>query len=489
MVKPQAPTDSEATSYLNPNKAFLYIPSVFSAACLLTGMWLFTTARVPFLFFLPLALLFTLYLGLSYLIILRARSFKLGTVCLPSQLPTVDIYLPCCGESIDILANTYRHVSKLQWPREKLTVYVLDDSGSQFVRELADSFAFRYIKRPNPGEMKKAGNIRYAFGLTKGEFITIFDADFCPRPDFLQVLMGHFTPDTAIIQSPQYFTLDPHQTWIEQGAAYIQELFYRIVQVSRNHWGAAICVGSNAIYRREALAPFGGTYAIEYSEDVHTGFMVMNAGWKLKYIPLNMAKGVCPDTVKAFFMQQYRWAMGSLTLLLNKEFWRSRLTPMQKACYFSGFLFYIASGIGVLTAGLPSVVLIWTHPELVLPYNCLFSVPSFILGTCIQPLWSTHKFGLYVFRARAIAYHAYLFAFIDKLRGNLIPWQASGAVGKVARFTQFRNLIFYWNYTLLIATYFAAGANIDKLPNFIPTLFFTTFNAWINLTVLKEQES
>jgi cellulose synthase/poly-beta-1,6-N-acetylglucosamine synthase-like glycosyltransferase len=487
MVKPKAPTHEEALSYLNPQKALLYFPSTFSALCLLTGMWLFTTARVPFLLFAPFALLFTLYLGLSYLVILRGGRFRQGTTCL-GGFPTVDIYLPCCGEPLEILKNTYEHVRRLRWPG-KLQIYVLDDGGSQEVKELAEAFAFFYIRRPNRGELKKAGNLRYAFERTQGEFITIFDADFCPHPEFLTTLMPYFTDKTAIVQSPQYFTIHPDQTWVEKGAAYIQELFYRVVQVSRDTWGAAICVGSNAIYRRKALEPFGGTAPIAYSEDVHTGFMCLASGWQVKYVPLNMAKGVCPDTVKSFFLQQYRWAMGSLTLLLNKEFWRSSLTTSQKACYFSGFLFYVASGVGTVAAGLPALTLMIALPELVLPYNCLFSLPSFLIGLIVQPYWSTHKFGLYVFRARSVAYHAYLFALVDKLRGNLIPWQASGAVKNVTRFSQFRNFVYYWNHFILITTYFMAGYNSEMLLNFLPTLFFTTFNTWINLTVLKEQES
>jgi cellulose synthase/poly-beta-1,6-N-acetylglucosamine synthase-like glycosyltransferase len=62
----------------------------------------------------------------------------------------------------------------------------------------------------------------------------------------------------------------------------------------------------------------------------------MTRGWKLKYMPINLAIGMCPDTPKAFFSQQNRWCMGSTTLLSNKEFWVSPLTYMQKACFLSG---------------------------------------------------------------------------------------------------------------------------------------------------------
>ncbi|CAN0312789.1 unnamed protein product, partial [Hapterophycus canaliculatus] len=37
------------------------------------------------------------------------------------------------------------------------------------------------IRRPNIPELKKAGNLRYAFARTSGQVLVIFDADFCPR--------------------------------------------------------------------------------------------------------------------------------------------------------------------------------------------------------------------------------------------------------------------------------------------------------------------
>jgi cellulose synthase/poly-beta-1,6-N-acetylglucosamine synthase-like glycosyltransferase len=97
------------------------------------------------------------------------------------------------------------------------------------------------------------------------------------------------------------------------------------VQVNRNHWGASICVGSNAVYHRTALVDVGGTAEIGHSEDVHTGFYALTRGWRLTYIPLALACGMSPNTAKAFFSQQMWWCAGSTTLLTNPDFWRSNL--------------------------------------------------------------------------------------------------------------------------------------------------------------------
>ena len=108
-------------------------------------------------------------------------------------------------------------------------------------------------------------------------------------------------PNIAIIQTPQFFRWLSQQNWLEKAGGSTQELFYRLVQVSRNRFGGSICVGTSAIYRRKSMEPFGGTAAIEHSEDVNTGFNVLSSGWKVVYMPIILSMGICPDTVKAYF--------------------------------------------------------------------------------------------------------------------------------------------------------------------------------------------
>lgn len=141
--------------------------------------------------------------------------------------------------------------------RYHLSPIVLDDSGSPEVETLAKKFGFGYLARPNKGEMKKAGNLKYGFERTSGEFIIILDADFTPRYDFVDELLPYMSDEkTAIVQSPQFFDFNGQmhrRSWLEYGAGNIQHYFYSIIQQSRNTFGGSICVGSCALYRRSAL--------------------------------------------------------------------------------------------------------------------------------------------------------------------------------------------------------------------------------------------
>lgn len=62
-------------------------------------------------------------------------------------------------------------------------------------------------------------------------------------------------------------------------------------------------------------------------------------GWRLKYVPGVLAKGLCPTELEAFFKQQYRWCMGSMSSLTSAKFRRTKLPVMTRPCYLSGYMY------------------------------------------------------------------------------------------------------------------------------------------------------
>jgi cellulose synthase/poly-beta-1,6-N-acetylglucosamine synthase-like glycosyltransferase len=387
----------------------------------------------------------------------------------------------------------------LDYPADKLKVYVLDDCKKEdhqvWLKDLSLQYGYTYISRPNKGELKKAGNIRYAFAISEGEYELILDADFAPRPDMLKTMLPYMIqdPSIAIVQSPQYFSIQEGQSPIEKGAAYIQELFYRLIQVNRGRWNASICVGTCALYRRSALEPHGGTAAIGYSEDVHTGFQAICDGYKIKYLPINLSKGVCPDTTMAFLIQQYRWATGSVTLFLNKDFWKSKLPLMTKMNYLSGMLYYITTAIGLFLIPLPGLAMLIFNPSQVLYYNLIFSLPSLINGTFALALWSRAKWGFYAMEVRQLSYWSHFFAIYDKLRNTTIGWIPTGDKNMGSATKEINKRFFKWfvgwNLTVLGTTLLMILLRMTQFVayyHFIPALLFCILNIFIFVKSYKD---
>lgn len=280
LILPTSPSDKEKYSYVNAGRSFLVACDLISTGALAVGAWFFIKADWVFVWYALYAAYSEMFTLTSLIITIFGSSFDLKKHKkiieenpLDETAPTVDVFLPVCKEPLEILENTWTHIAAMDYPKGKMKTFILDDGAQDDVKALCERFNFTYVLRPNRGELKKAGNLRYGFSQTSGDFFAIFDADFCPRTDFLSELIPVFMDDkkAAIVQSPQYFRSTGNQSWIEQGAGATQEYFYRMIQTCRNRWGGSICVGSNAVYRREALEEVGGTAPVEHSEDMETG--------------------------------------------------------------------------------------------------------------------------------------------------------------------------------------------------------------------------
>ncbi|KAI8250196.1 hypothetical protein K4K57_002567 [Colletotrichum sp. SAR 10_99] len=476
LVLPVCPNDTEKLTYVHTNRILLYVFGVFSFLSLGAGAM-------------------CIYLLISYAVGIIGKDWDYkGHLELVERFPiteenapTVDIFLPCCSEPLEILENTYKHIVNIDWPASKLQVHVMDDSASLTVRALAEQYGFNYSVRDDRPRLRKAGNLRWTFARTNGDFFAIFDADFCPRPDFVkELIVEHLGDDkTALVQSPQYFRVTDDQTWVEQGAGATQELFYRVVQVNRNKWGASICVGSNALYRREALVEVGGTAEIGFSEDVHTGFGAVDRGWKVKYIPLCLATGVCPNSPRAFFSQQMRWARGSTTLLTNGHFWVSNLTLMQKICYLSGFLYYSAVSLNIFLAPIAGTLLLAIRPEWFKFWNLAFAIPSILYGVILMRVWAKAKYGFNVQHVVTIQSYAYLTAIKDRLFNIELLWAASGDA-KAHKSNKYRNMRILCILWTLVVTGAMVGVVTWRLLNGftwyhpLPLIIINVYNFFIN---------
>lgn len=447
----------------------------------------FSLNRWYWLIFGPIILLFTLYHLISYGINLFYKAFDVrGHRALvksfwqKSERPSVDVFLPICGEDISLLETTFAAVKDIAYANK--TVYVLDDGGDEAAKKLAARLGFEYLSRPDRGQMKKAGNLKYGHERSKGEFIVVFDADFAPRPEFIQELLPYMQdPRVAIAQSPQYFQADAdihRRSPLEFGAGQTQEDFYRVIQVSRDALGGAICVGSNAVYRRSALDEIGGTVQIEHSEDVHTGFNLIAKGWKIKYVPLILAIGLCPDNLHAYFHQQHRWCSGSMSLMLSKKFRTAKISFAQRLCYWSGFLYYLTHALSLLMA-FQVFVLLFRHFDKISLVNAVPFLPYISFSFIVLPLFrrSAPKYGSVL--VRMAHSYSYSHAVMTNLLGRSLGWQPTNAKSNGVS-KAFGSLIgFNALYVLAYATLVSLAASSGRLPitdvNYYSVLFWIFF--------------
>jgi cellulose synthase/poly-beta-1,6-N-acetylglucosamine synthase-like glycosyltransferase len=431
------PDDHEKYAYTDRNLPYLTITLAVSGTCLIISQVRFE-AGSPLLWpFVAFTATYLIYQVISLPVNFTGRGFDLAAhrarvrAWRPAGHPGVDIYLPICGEPIDMLRNTWAAVLELiaGYPGPA-QVYVLDDGPSDEARSVSESLGLRYLRRPDLRAGKKSGNLRYAFARTGAEFLVIFDADFAPRPDFLAETLPYLDdPATAIVQTPQFFRESAAQTWIENAAGAIQEVFYRAVQVARDRFDAATCVGTSAVYRRAALEPQGGPTLIPYAEDVHTGLDVRRAGWSVVYLPVVLSAGSCPDNLDAFVRQQYRWCTGNAGIVFSRRLWATPMTIPARLTYISGFFYYAYTGLLCFFGPIIPIVMLAFLPGQVRLRNFAVLAPAMLAGFVLYPLWHRSAYGPSVWPLGVARGWAHVFAIWDSAWGRTMSWHPTRTPG------------------------------------------------------------
>ena len=497
---PQPPTRTEKYCYFRHRRPYVFAWLLVAAAGILYGYvrvatksWWTSPALILLAVMVPpVVVSFWLRIGKPRLTLSGhhavAAAYQHGS-------QTVDVFLPSCGEHLELLDNTFRWVSGMRWHSTK-TVYVLDDSAREEVRALAARYGYRYVVRPNRGQLRKAGNLINAFGLSDGEFIVVLDADFAVRPDFLYETMPYTAdPKVGVVQTAQFFDIHNRSfSYIQRYSGALQEIFFRFIQPARDRYKAAICAGTNLIYRRSAVEQAGGFARVPIGEDVHSGVKLWWAGYETRYVPLCLAKGVAPTDFASLANQQTRWCRSSMLLMIDRHFREAPFTWKQRVAFWAAFLYYMSSAALLLTGPFPTLAMMWFFPRQVYPHNYLVILPSLAATLFAFPML-TSGWRPTIYRVCVINSCCHVYAIWYAIRGRVADWVPTGASrGKDLVPTVVGRILLTWIVTdqFLLWSSLALRVNEFGWRPYWATLMLSVYQVYLLaplLTCMRERKS
>lgn len=255
-----------------------------------------------------------------------------------SLWPTVDVYIPTYNEPLKVVKPTVYAALAMDWPKEKLNVYILDDGRREEFAEFAREAGAIHLTRGD-NKHAKAGNINAALPRTHGEYIAFFDCDHIPTRAFLQMTMGQFLHDRklALVQTPHHFlSPDPFERNLEtfRKVPNEGELFYGVIQDGNDMWNAAFFCGSCAVIKRKPLEEVGGVAIETVTEDAHTSLKMQRRGYNTAYLSIPLAAGLATESLSAHVKQRMRWARGMAQIFrVDNPFLGRGLNMWQRMCY------------------------------------------------------------------------------------------------------------------------------------------------------------
>ncbi|CAD6591308.1 MAG: hypothetical protein ASARMPREDX12_005071 [Alectoria sarmentosa] len=240
------------------------------------------------------------------------------------EVPTVDVLITCCGESLDVILDTVRAACTLDYPSQRYRVILLDDGNSADLKHHIE------ILRKGQGNLfytargvdvtthSKAANLNHGFSFAQrlktgpSEYVAVLDVDMIPMPDFLRALLPHLLddPSFAMATLPQNFYNMPDGDPLCQGLDTAYSVFF-LKQDSSN---SCFCTGSGWVLRRSAAEQIQGIPTDQLNEDLMTSLVLCAKGWKIAYVWEPLQWGLVPDSLAGQAKQAARWSKGYMSI-------------------------------------------------------------------------------------------------------------------------------------------------------------------------------
>ncbi len=337
--------------------------------------------------------------------------------------PCVDVLIPTFTEPVDLVKTTVMGSTLLDYPRERLRIFLLDDGATherltskdektrseaharkKFFQALCRNLGVEYRSRKK-NRHAKAGNINEALSECKGDLVLVLDCDHVPTRDFLKRTVGFFQRDERLflVQTP-HFMINANPVEKNLGlfadAPSESEMFYGAIQKGLDFWNSSFFCGSAALLRRVFLEKIGGIAGKTVTEDAETSLELHSQRLRSLYFASPVTSGLSPETFRDFINQRIRWAQGMIQILLLKNpFLKKGLKWYQRLSYSNSSIFwffglarsifiispllYFFFGLHIYMASVPQVVA-YALPFLI----SSFYISNFLFGKYRWPLFS-----------------------------------------------------------------------------------------------------
>ncbi len=235
----------------------------------------------------------------------------------PNVIPYVTIQLPVFNE-LYVMKRLLKNIAKIDYPKDKLEIQVLDDSTDESVETTAKHIKkiqekgidIQHIRRTNRQGFK-AGALKEGLEIAKGEYIAIFDADFLPEPDWLLKTVPYFKdPEIGVVQT-RWGHINRNYSTLTKIQAFALDAHFTLEQVGRNSKGHFINFnGTAGIWRKACIYDAGNWEGDTLTEDLDLSYRAQLNKWKFKYLEDVVTPAELPVIISAARSQQFRWNKG-----------------------------------------------------------------------------------------------------------------------------------------------------------------------------------
>lgn len=276
------------------------------------------------------------------------------------EFPYLSIIVPTKGESVDTITGLLDNLLEVDWDKHKLEVVIVSDDDEVYYDQLLSRLkSFEginvkiYRRKENERQGYKSGALRYGFLRSHGDLILTLDVDARLAKDSLKKAYLHmlkFGCDAVTMKWIGY----SRNTYslLAKGIMVSTIIADSSILIGRDRAKLKIFpVGCGTMFKRNAIEEVGPWDFNMIQDDLEIGARLIYKGKRICSSDSVVFVEV-PDNLFAFYVQQTRWAMGSIEVLTRrfKYIVKSRANIFQKIDMLLFLLQYVPIAITFISA-------------------------------------------------------------------------------------------------------------------------------------------
>jgi cellulose synthase/poly-beta-1,6-N-acetylglucosamine synthase-like glycosyltransferase len=238
--------------------------------------------------------------------------------------PRVAIVVPAWNEAA-VLGRTLDRLAALEYPRQALRVYVVDDASTDGTPALVNGKAAEYpglisYLRRDQGGQGKAHTINHGLGIIRAEdwyeAVLIIDADVILTVESLRRMTRHFAAADVGAVTAYIKEGSRPENYLNRFIAFEYVTAQAAARRAQNMLGAQACLAGGAqLLSRESLDAVGGRIDTStLAEDTATTFKVQLAGRRVVFDPTAVVWAEEPSDIGGLWKQRLRWGRGNVQI-------------------------------------------------------------------------------------------------------------------------------------------------------------------------------
>src|SRR5579864_6492715 len=246
------------------------------------------------------------------------------------------ILLPAKNEE-RVYRETIQKVYDLNYPKELMQIIAIcreDDPGTIVeaqakIDELGDPNVQLLIFNDKP--INKPHGLNLALQVSRGDVVTIFDAEDEPHPDILNIINTSMLNDDLDVVQSGVQLMNHNTRWF----CFLNVLEYFFWFKSSMHFFARVGMvplGGNTVFvRRDMLEKLGGWDEHCLTEDADLGIRLSLAHARVRiiYDDAYVTREETPHTIEQFIKQRTRWNQGFIQILFKREWMKLEKRPQR----------------------------------------------------------------------------------------------------------------------------------------------------------------